>query len=108
VSNRLYIIVGGEGKKCRIVELGDDGMRDIASFPDVSCNILLEFRGNLVVSEGNALFIASGDRGKPVLRSRLGNWFWHVAEARNKSFYFRSMVRALQVSMFPRISRTLS
>jgi hypothetical protein len=35
VSNRLYVIVGGEGEKCRIIELGDNGMRDIVSFPGV-------------------------------------------------------------------------
>jgi hypothetical protein len=35
VSNRLYVIVSGEGEKCRIMELGDNGMRDIVSFPGV-------------------------------------------------------------------------
>jgi hypothetical protein len=52
----------------------------------VFCNILLEFRDNLVVSAGNTLYIVSSDSARPALRVKHGNWFWHAVEAYDKVF----------------------
>jgi hypothetical protein len=86
VDERLYVAVGSDGVGCRVVELGDDGAKNVAPLSGAPCSILLDFRDNLLVSAGNTLYVVSGDGAKPVLRARHGNWFWHAVEACGKVF----------------------
>jgi hypothetical protein len=86
VDERLYVAVGSDGGGCRVIELGDDGAKNVAPLSGAPCSILLDFRDNLLVSAGNTLYVVSGDGAKPVLRARHGNWFWHAVEACGKVF----------------------
>jgi hypothetical protein len=86
VGDRLYIAVSNDGGSCRVAEIVDGSTKDVILLPNSLCTILLEFRGNLVVSAGNTLYIMSGDKAKPVLKARRGNLFWHAVEACNKVF----------------------
>jgi hypothetical protein len=81
VDERLYVVVSSDGGGCRVVELGDDDAKNVAFLSGAPCNLLLSFRGNLLVSAGNTLYIVSNNGAKPVLRARHGNWFWHAVEA---------------------------
>ena len=83
---RLYVTISNDRESCRVAEIVDGSIKDAIILPGFPCNILLEFRDNLVVSAGNTLYIVSGDGAKPVLRAGRGNWFWHAVEACNKVF----------------------
>jgi len=83
---RLYVAINNDRESCRVAENVDGSIKNGILLPGFSCNILLEFRDNLVVSAGNTLYIVSGEGAKPVLRTRRGNWFWHGVEACNKVF----------------------
>jgi len=86
VDERLYVTVSSDEEGCRIVELRDDGTKNIVPLSSAPCNTLLDFRDNLLVSAGNTLYIVSNNGAKPVLRARHGNWFWHAIEACDKVF----------------------
>jgi len=86
INGRLYVAISINGRKCRIIELTNDSIRDFASLPRAPCNILLEFCDNLVVSTGGILYVVSSERAKPVLKTKHGNWFWHAVEACGKVF----------------------
>jgi hypothetical protein len=86
VDERLYVTVSSDEEGCRIVELRDDGTKNIVPLSSAPCNTLLDFRDNLLVSAGNTLYIMSNNGAKPVLRARHGNWFWHAIEACDKVF----------------------
>jgi hypothetical protein len=83
---RLYVAISNDRESCRVAEIVDGSIKDVILLPGFPCYILLEFRGNLVVSAGNTLYIVSNDGAKPVLRARYGNWFWHAVEACGKVF----------------------
>jgi len=85
-DERLYVAVSSDRGGCRIVELGDDNARNMASLSGAPCNLFYIFRDNLLVSAGNTLYIVSNDEVKSVLRARHGNWFWHAVEACGKVF----------------------
>jgi hypothetical protein len=86
IDERLYVAVSSDEGSCRIIELGDDGAKNVASLSGAPCDLLLSFRDNLLVSAGNILYIVSNNGAKPVLRANNGNWFWHAVEACNKVF----------------------
>jgi hypothetical protein len=83
---RLYVAISNDRESCRVAEIVDGSIKDVILLPGFPCNILLEFRDNLVVSAGNTLYIVSNNGAKPVLRARHGNWFWHAVEACDKVF----------------------
>jgi len=83
---RLYVAISNDRESCRAAEIVDGSIKDVILLPGFPCYILLEFRGNLVVSAGNTLYIVSNNEAKPVLRARNGNWFWHGVEACGKVF----------------------
>jgi hypothetical protein len=87
IDERLYVAVGSNERSCRIATLGDNGStKNVASLSGAPCNLLLDFRDNLLVSADNTLYIVSNNGAKPVLRARHGNWFWHAVEACDKVF----------------------
>jgi len=86
VDGKLYVAVGSDGEGCRIVELGDDGAKNVAPLSGAPCNILLSFRDNLLVSAGNILYTVSNNGAKPVLKANNRNWFWHAVEAYGRVF----------------------
>jgi hypothetical protein len=72
---RLYVAISNDRESCRVAEIVDGSIKDVILLPGFSCNILLEFRDNLLVSAGNTLYIMSNNGAKPVLRANNENCF---------------------------------
>jgi hypothetical protein len=85
VGGVVYVAVSGEAS-CKVSMLRGGSLDEVVTLQGSPCLIPWGSREGLIVSSGNALYLVSGGEAKPVLRARLGNWFWHGVEAQGRIF----------------------